>query len=394
MDQSPRQTYCCHACGSSDIETVGSPLKLVSSDVRPVDGEATWLACRACGLAQKATNEDWHAMAESIYAGYEIYHQVEADEQLIFTAGRDGIPRSGLVLEILDSRLGLPGRGRLLDFGCANGVLLRRFREFRPGWALTGVEISDRHRPAVEAAAPGARFFGDGRTQFDHRFDLIVLNHVLEHIPGPAATLTALARQCAPDGALCVVVPHLEMNPFDLLIADHCSHFRPADLCRLLAAAGWDIRLVLLDALPKEILVIARPSQSGPATPPEKERPDGSRSADIVRMHLTWLEANRCRMEAIPGNFAVFGSSIAACWCLAEFPDRVQFLIDEDPARQGHKLGGRDIFVPENAPTGISVYYALTPLVAERVSKKLARRFPDAVLPPPLFLPMQQGQDT
>lgn len=394
MDKTPRQISSCHACGSTNVEVVEGRLRLVSSDVRPVDGTTSWLACRSCGLAQKSTDAQWRAMVGNIYANYEIYHQVEAEEQLVFSAGRGGTPRSALVLDILASRLGLADSGDLLDFGCANGVLLRRFRQFRPGWSLTGAEINDRHGPAVKAAVPGVRFFGDGRTEFGTRFDLIILNHVLEHIPGPVATLAALARQCKPGGALCIVVPHLESNPFDLLIADHCSHFRPADLHRLLSSAGWQVSHALVDDLPKEIMFIARPSADEARMPGNGERPEDAPSAAILRMHLAWLEASRRQMEAIAGDFAVFGSSIAACWCLAEFGERVRFFIDEDPARQGHELGGRKIFLPENAPTGLPLYYALAPVAAKRVSHRLAHRFPDAVLPAPLFSQTQKSHAT
>ena len=71
------------------------------------------------------------------------------------------------------------------------------------------------------------------------QFDLVSMIHVLEHIPQPAAFLERLLPKLVPGGLLVVELPHHVTNPFELLIADHCTHFSAATAAALLQRWGW-----------------------------------------------------------------------------------------------------------------------------------------------------------
>lgn len=84
-----------------------------------------------------------------------------------------------------------PKPGRVLDFGCGNGVLTHWLREHGFGRDILGVDVS---RTGVDFA--NRSFAGEG-LRFDTaapegRFDLVVSSHVLEHLPDPLATLRQL----------------------------------------------------------------------------------------------------------------------------------------------------------------------------------------------------------
>ena len=57
------------------------------------------------------------------------------------------------------------------------------------------------------------------------RFDLVVMVHALEHIPRLIEFLSALKNLLTPTGLLLIEVPDLDKSPFDILIADYCTHF-------------------------------------------------------------------------------------------------------------------------------------------------------------------------
>ena len=78
-----------------------------------------------------------------------------------------------------------PAGAKVLDFGCADGKLLDSLQDC--GWETWGIES------AVETAfvAPSpADAIPDTPT-----FDLIVANHVFEHVTDPLGLLRALARR-------------------------------------------------------------------------------------------------------------------------------------------------------------------------------------------------------
>ena len=65
----------CHICGSPDTERLrqeGTPFRLVSSDVQPVSGTAELAICNTCQAVQKQITPAWQAMADRIYASYDI----------------------------------------------------------------------------------------------------------------------------------------------------------------------------------------------------------------------------------------------------------------------------------------------------------------------------------
>jgi SAM-dependent methyltransferase len=99
----------------------------------------------------------------------------------------------------------LPRRGRLLDFGCADGYFLELARA--DGWEVTGLEIS-----AEMAETASARLSTLIVTSPDQlppgEFDAITLWEVLEHLPDPVAELQRLAQRLRPGGILMLSTPN------------------------------------------------------------------------------------------------------------------------------------------------------------------------------------------
>jgi SAM-dependent methyltransferase len=97
-----------------------------------------------------------------------------------------------------------PKGARVLDFGCGSGKLLDSFQDY--GWDTTGIEPSsdeafNRHRRLVSIP--------DQAT-----FDLIIANHVLEHVPNPLALLRQFALACKPSGFVFIGTPRLDTLPY------------------------------------------------------------------------------------------------------------------------------------------------------------------------------------
>jgi SAM-dependent methyltransferase len=96
-----------------------------------------------------------------------------------------------------------PSGARVLDYGCGAGTLLDRLQVC--GWETWGVE------PALDVAFERHRRVATMPQQ--PPFDLIVANHVLEHLPDPLALLRQFAGACRPGGYLLVGVPRFDTLP-------------------------------------------------------------------------------------------------------------------------------------------------------------------------------------
>jgi SAM-dependent methyltransferase len=142
----------------------------------------------------------------------------------------------------------VPAQGRLLDIGCAIGTELAVGRE--RGWQVTGVELSEssvriaresdfdvRSAPLVDIG------FAAGS------FDLITMNHVLEHVAHTPAFMREVRRILSDDGLLFISLPNVTAWKFYLRRGsyawtfhhDHYIHFSVGTLARFLSRYGFEV---------------------------------------------------------------------------------------------------------------------------------------------------------
>lgn len=101
----------------------------------------------------------------------------------------------------------VPG-ARILDVGSGGGLFLRVVS--RLGAIAKGVEPSS--IAADQSQRAGLDVFNGTLEQFSEttteRFDIITANHVVEHVPSPIETLTAMRKLLAPGGLILISVPN------------------------------------------------------------------------------------------------------------------------------------------------------------------------------------------
>lgn len=153
-----------------------------------------------------------HAFVLSGFSSEELNRAYESD----YYTSSEGIERSGYVdylakapqrLRGFEQRLHqlerfTPGRGRLLDFGCAVGLFVKVASE--AGWEAIGLERS------AWAADYGRRQFGltivagsDAECAgFEGSFDMVTMWDVLEHLEDPRGVLRQVARWLRPGGVI------------------------------------------------------------------------------------------------------------------------------------------------------------------------------------------------
>jgi SAM-dependent methyltransferase len=98
-----------------------------------------------------------------------------------------------------------PRGGKLLDFGCGTGHLLRRLSE---RFEAFGFDASAEARGLCRLTAPDATILEEWESLPADSLDMIVALHTLEHLAQPRPVLEALARRLVPGGLLLFVVPN------------------------------------------------------------------------------------------------------------------------------------------------------------------------------------------
>ena len=215
----------CIYCQSHDLESFDSfaDLRTVTSDSKPWRKGFVLARCRVCLFPQTVVTPEWQASANEIYSAYETYFQTCDLDQKVFIDGATTLRGDlfvDLVLGICRIKLG----AQVLDFGCGAGNLLRSFSSSRADFNLFGYDLDDRELQNLNRVKNFKKLFV-GELNTNLKFDLILMSHVLEHLTNPKETLRQLGGLLSPDGNIAIAVPDCSLDPFKLLIADHCSHF-------------------------------------------------------------------------------------------------------------------------------------------------------------------------
>lgn len=376
----------CHVCGAKQLsEFTNYPsLPRVASDCVPWQSGGKLAICNQCNCVQNPIDSSWHNETARIYSTYKLYRQSAGSEQGVFSENKQVMPRSAKVFQQAAPFLKLNETGYLLDIGCANGELLRCFHTIAPHWKMVGFEIDDKRREEVEKISGVEMFASGSLDKLDKQFDIITLIHVFEHLPNPTQWLENLKRILTADGIVIIQVPDPKTNPYNLLVADHCSHFLMSDLINIANCAGYDIITHSDTWVARELSILIKPKAS---TSINTNTYHQSSASIYPQKSLEWLHEILSNIKSFPKDKprGIWGTAIAATWLYSLLEKNVDFFVDEDTTRVGQEHLGKPIYSPEMIPAGSNVFIALTPEIADKIVNRWSKLDVTLYTPPSLI---------
>lgn len=187
--------------------------------------------CSECGLGVTKKS----SLPTTAYHRDNLYLLEESLFQNIFAR------RVGIISKLISKP------GRVLEIGCSTGTLLSLLK--KSNWEVIGVEFSK--LAAKEAVKKGLNVFN---TKFEYfhsteKFDLIILNHVLEHLDNPVKIIEKVLMLLADKGYVLIDVPNfgslsakMQKTSWPLLLPnEHLWHFNLNSLERLLKKTNFEI---------------------------------------------------------------------------------------------------------------------------------------------------------
>lgn len=377
----------CHICNAKQLYQLTNypDLPRVTSDCVPWRSGGKLAACKACQCVQNPVDEAWHEETMAIYSKYQLYRQSAGSEQGVFSDNKATMPRSAKVFQQAASFLNLSKPGRLLDVGCANGELLRCFGAIAPAWKMVGFEIDDKRKEEVESISGVEKFASGSLDDLDQPFDIITLIHVFEHLPHPTQWLKDLKRLLTPNGIIIIQVPDPKANPYNLLVADHCSHFLMPDLIKIAINAGYEV-ITYSDAWVTRELSIIIQSASTQAAAVAPDHLNALYHPAYPQKSLVWLQDIIKLTQSFPVDKprGIWGTAIAATWLYSLLNQQVDFFVDEDASRVGQTHLGKPIYSPDNVPAKSEIFVALTPEIADKIVKRWSHLDVNLHVPPQL----------
>ncbi|MHB1167120.1 MAG: class I SAM-dependent methyltransferase [Carboxydocellales bacterium] len=138
---------------------------------------------------------------------------------------------------------------KILEIGCASGDYLVHLRDFG-GWDAYGIELSSY---AVDKAKKEYQLNIQEGTLFDtsfenNEFDLVIMRHVLEHIPNINETLQEIKRILKPKGKIMIIVPNVDTIETKVFgsywwydIPRHFYNFSPKTVGHIMKKNGFSV---------------------------------------------------------------------------------------------------------------------------------------------------------
>lgn len=136
----------------------------------------------------------------------------------------------------------------MLDVGCGSGVSLLEAKAL--GATAFGIEADPNVKPIAAALGLSIHFGSLQDMPFpEQRFDLIVMNQVIEHLPDPDLALQALSERLTPNGRMLLVFPNTASLWRHLFgsrwinwhIPYHLHHFDRKSFARMVRHCGLEI---------------------------------------------------------------------------------------------------------------------------------------------------------
>lgn len=366
------QEATCHICGSQKKSVFNSfeYMGRATSDCKPWPSGGKLFICRSCGMVQKVVDRFWEQEIESIYADYELFHQSVGNvEQLVFDSHTGvAVPRTVAIINFVLNQLKGFEPQNVIDVGCGVGNTLKSLSKFFSTAKLFGFEPHLRDKDGLLRLPFISDVYTDMQQCRGYKFQLMTMIHVLEHIARPVSVLQDLSSYLSKDSYLIIAVPDYTNNPFDLIIADHVSHFSLDTLEYLLNISGFGVEFISNQVINKEIVAICKPAMVSSAR-------NAKYAEKLVKSQLSWMSSvidKASHIASCKQQFGVFGTSIAASWLYGQMRDKVDFFVDEAPERTGRNFHGKPVFSPDEIPSGSHTYVCLQPSVAPKVVERLS----------------------
>lgn len=255
LDESPawEDVAACPLCGSNDL----IPWRTGCWDSRGSLTRLTYYRCSACDCRPQRPRINLASISRLYGQSYAPYVHVVGEEDLS-AVGRGGPPGplQAKIATIYDRE---PG-GRLLDFGCGTSNFVNAAHTI--GWRTVAADFTEAGLAGPREDGHETRLVDDSFDEWlsDQRFDVIRLNHVVEHLYDPAERMATLLASLAEGGVLHIVTPD-PRGPATIINRRRCNFFElvhvtlipPAALVKAADRAGARHAVVVPEQTIKDV---------------------------------------------------------------------------------------------------------------------------------------------
>lgn len=188
--------------------------------------------CAKCGLVQsnpRMTEEQY-----KVFYNSDIYRNIYRPNDPLKKYDLCGSSGSKAIFEAICKIKKLEEINSVLEIGAGGGWNLMPFK--KEGITTMGCDYS----PSLVSLGKknGLNLFQGGIDEIDGSFDLIILNHVVEHFNNPVDDLKKIKKHLNPNGIIYISVPNIENFGMAQIQNAHTYYFTPLTLRYFMSISG------------------------------------------------------------------------------------------------------------------------------------------------------------
>ena len=225
----------CQACNNKknnfEIKDYRKIIK-ISSDERYSGTDCKIFVCKKCSLIQKIINKQYLEKLATIYKKYRAFPIKNGQENIINYNNKEYY-RSDLILQKINNHKKLVGLD-ILDFGCGSGFTLGRVSSLYPSNILYGFDYDLKNIKNLNKIKNFKKLYSQDILKIKKKFDVIILNHVFEHLVNPNLYLKKIKNLLKKNGLIILQMPNISKNFTDIFTFDHICYYDQNTLQNLL----------------------------------------------------------------------------------------------------------------------------------------------------------------
>lgn len=342
---------------TSNVEKLSCFQSSITSDSKFIKKSVENWLCLDTGLIFNASGARGYE-ASFFMDEYDL-HSEDAYAEFKYYESNKAIGLYSDISNFLRAKLDFKCQGSAIDIGCGKGLLLKELEAQLDNWEFFAIEPSKNALRYFQKVLPNV-YIHNGLLETSPftktKFDLVLANGVLEHVPAPLTFLEQLRDMVSPNGHIFIGVPNFVNNPADLLTFDHLSKFTPESIKHLFKLAGLR---VVAEACPDDKVPMWYLLSSEPSLP--SYRPVGKEVVAYNRAHhesaLKWLNGTLASYQnaidkADQDSIAMYGTGTIgqyAFGAIEGFIDKVSYIFDDNDSLWGKKKAGITIFPLEKS---------------------------------------------
>jgi len=234
-------TNCCPACGHESISCL-SPAetrKISLTDGDEMSVSLGVFGCDFCGILFLNPRLSSNAL------NYYYYHQSRIPRTSLEAKSPFSILMD-IQIDFINKTKSLSSCESVLEIGCAEGFFLKKINDFNlKKKKIYAVELSKNYIQQARLNIENCIFY-DSKFEdanINHKFDLIIVRHVLEHLNSPRDTLIKARELLSNNGIIYIEVPDaytIKPSINNYFHHEHLSYFTKVTLNKLLYAVGLE----------------------------------------------------------------------------------------------------------------------------------------------------------